>query len=64
MANENERETAKAAQAARDRAVAAAYEAARLDGLCEEGADEIAADALRALESRRDAENASQTGNE
>ncbi len=62
MTDENERETAKAAQAARDRAGAAAYEAARFDGLCEEGAAEVAADALRAL--REDAENVSQTGNE
>jgi hypothetical protein len=62
MADEKERETAKAAQEARDRAGAAAYEAARFDGLCEEGAAEVAAAALRALHG--DAENASQTGNE
>jgi hypothetical protein len=53
MADTHERETGDARQAAAD----AAYEAARFDGLCEEGAREVAIDALRALESREVAEN-------
>jgi hypothetical protein len=62
MTDENTPETAKAAPEPRDTAGTEAYEAARFDGLCEEGAAEVAAEAARAR--RTDAENAAQTEDE
>jgi len=61
--SESERfQLAEAVRAACLRAALRSYENARMDGLCDEGAFEVAIDAVRSLDLRAFAKDASQTG--